>query len=206
MPSWNLCRHTPSVYTSERVSTEAWPANCSGDMYAGVPIIWPSIVTIEWLRSVSSPTALAMPKSMTLGISSPSISVTMTLDGLRSRCMMPLTWACCTARQTFSNSLSRCSRLSRARLAASVMGSPSTNSMTKYGRPLGARPASMTRATLGWSIIASAWRSASKRVMMRRDSMPALRIFSATVRLTGSDCEARKTRPNPPSPTSRSST
>ncbi|HMF12901.1 MAG TPA: hypothetical protein VKE94_11360 [Gemmataceae bacterium] len=53
---------------------------------------------------------------------------------------------------------------------------------------------------LGWSIIASAWRSASKRAITWRESMPGLMIFSATRRFTGRSCSATKTRPMPPSP------
>ena len=52
------------------------------------------------------------------------------------------------------------------------------------------RPASSTLAILGWSIIASACRSASKRAITCRVSMPGLMIFRATRRLTGSFCSA----------------
>ena len=58
--------------------------------------------------------------------------------------------------------------------------------MTKYGRPASVAPASKTRAMLTWSIIASAWRSASKRAMTWRLSMPGLMTLSATLRWTGS--------------------
>lgn len=44
-------------------------------------------------------------------------------------------------------------------------------------------------------------RSASKRAITSRESMPALISFSATVRRTGSACSARQTSPMPPSPT-----
>ena len=54
--------------------------------------------------------------------------------------------------------------------------------MTKYGRPLSVVPASSTLAIFGWSIIATACRSASKRAITCRVSMPGLMIFSATVR------------------------
>jgi hypothetical protein len=42
----------------------------------------------------------------------------------------------------------------------------------------------------GWSIIARACRSASKRAITCRVSMPGLMIFSATRRSTGSVCSA----------------
>ena len=61
----------------------------------------------------------------------------------------------------------------------SVIGTPLTSSITKYGRPASVAPASKTRAMLGWSIIASACRSASKRATTWRVSIPSLMIFSA---------------------------
>ena len=51
-----------------------------------------------------------------------------------------------------------------------------------------------------WSIRARAWRSASKRAMTWRLSMPGLMILSATLRRTGTSCSAMKTMPMPPSP------
>ena len=42
----------------------------------------------------------------------------------------------------------------------------------------------------GWSIRASACRSASKRAITCLVSMPSLMIFSATLRRTGSCCSA----------------
>ena len=49
----------------------------------------------------------------------------------------------------------------------------------------------------GWSIIASACRSASKRAITCRVSMPGLMILSATVRWIGSVCSAMNTTPMP---------
>ncbi len=63
-------------------------------------------------------------------------------------------------------------------------------SITKYGRPVSVLPASSTLAMLGWSIIASACRSASNRAITCRVSIPNLMIFSATRRRTGSRCSA----------------
>ena len=57
----------------------------------------------------------------------------------------------------------------------------------------------------GWSISASACRSASKRAMTCRESMPALISLTATSRLTGSVCWAIQTLPMPPSPICSSS-
>nr|WP_239161743.1 hypothetical protein [Acrocarpospora phusangensis] len=53
------------------------PLNCSGDMYAGVPI-GPDASVVE-------SNAFAMPKSITIGPSGP----TSTLPGLKSRCTIP---------------------------------------------------------------------------------------------------------------------
>src|SRR5262245_23970779 len=85
------------------------------------------------------------------------------------------------------------------------MGMPLTSSMAKYGRPAGVAPASSTRAMLGWSIRASACRSASKRAITCFESMPALISLTATRRLTGSVCWAIHTAPMPPSPIGSSS-
>src|SRR5215470_1704903 len=57
----------------------------------------------------------------------------------------------------------------------------------------------------GWSISASACRSASNRAMTCRESIPALISLTATRRLTGSVCCAIQTVPMPPSPISSSS-
>ena len=53
---------------------------------------------------------------------------------------------------------------------------------------------------LTWSIIASACRSASKRAITCRLSMPGLMTLRATLRCTGWVCSAMKTVPMPPSP------
>ena len=75
-------------------------------MYSGVPIICAK--PVNSVLSVSCcPIALATPKSITLTTGVPSCSVTRTLDGLRSRWMIPFWWACCTAWQTGTNSSSR---------------------------------------------------------------------------------------------------
>lgn len=80
------------------------------------------------------------------------------------------------------------------------MGTPFTSSITKYGRPVSVAPASITRAMPGWSIMARACRSASKRAITWRVSMPGLMILRATVRWIGLVCSAMKTTPMPPSP------
>ena len=52
-----------------------------------------------------------------------------------SRWMMPFWWACCTAWQTGTNSSSRWRSGSCCSSQYSVIGTPLTSSMTKYGRP-----------------------------------------------------------------------
>ena len=59
-------------------------------------------------------------------------------------------------------------------------------------------PASKTLAMLGWSIRASAWRSAPNRARTWRLSMPALMSFSATVRRTGGSARPCRPCPCPP--------
>jgi hypothetical protein len=66
-------------------------------------------------------------------------------------------------------------------------------------------PPSNTLAMFGWSIIASACRSASNRPTTCAVSMPAFSTLSATVRRTGASCAADHTVPNPPSPILRRS-
>ena len=84
--------------------------------------------------------------------------------------------------------------------SGAVIGTPRTSSITKYGRPEGVAPPSKTLAMLGWSMIASACRSASKRATTCRVSIPAFSTLSATRRRTGSVCSAMNTTPKPPSP------
>ena len=72
----------------------------------------------------------------------------------------------------------------------SVIGTPLTSSITKYGRPLSVAPPSNTRDMLGWSISANAWRSASKRATTAWVSIPGLMIFNATLRWIGRCCSA----------------
>src|SRR5436305_1836500 len=69
--------------------------------------------------------------------------------------------------------------------------------MTKNGRPEAVSPVSRTCAIFGWLIRARACCSASKRAMTCLLSMPGLRIFTATLRRTGSFCSAMKTTPKP---------
>ena len=61
-----------------------------------------------------------------------------------------------------------------------------TNSITKYGRPLAWRRRRIRCAMFGWSMRASACRSASKRAITCLVSIPSLMILKATGGCTGS--------------------
>ena len=182
------------------MSTSIAPISaCSGLMYSSVPTIAPnSVNSVLSVRRWS--VALATPKSITLGMGTPSRRVTRTFEGLMSRWMIPFWCACWIAWQTGMNSSSRSPGVRPLRSQYSVIGTPLTSSITKKGRPVSVAPASRTPAMLGWSIIARAWRSASKRAMTWPVSMPGLMTFSATLRRMGVSCSAMKTTPMPPSP------
>src|ERR1043166_6362687 len=98
---------------------------------------------VKIVLSVSgwSVVALAMPKSMTLGTGTPSWSVTRTLHGLMSRCMMPFWCACWMAWQTTMNSLSRSSVET---VLVAVVGDP--NAAHQFHHEVG--PARLGRASI----------------------------------------------------------
>ena len=157
-------------------------------MYCGVPTTPPNPVSM--VCSVSAPpVALATPKSITFGTGLSSYRAISTFDGLMSRWMTPFWCACWIAWHTGTNSSSRCFGVSLFRSQYSVIGTPLTSSMTKNGRPSWTPPSS-TLAMFGWSIIASAWRSASNRTSTCFESIPALMTLTATLRFTGSVCWA----------------
>src|ERR1017187_6034484 len=116
--------------------------------------------------------------------------------------MIAFRCACCTPSHTRANSSSLSRKVSLCRSQYSVMAIPGTYSITKYGRPSAVEPASNTLAIAGWSISASACRSAVNRATTSRVSIPARITFSATRRRTGSFCSAIHTSPMPPSPAS----
>ena len=138
---------------SVRVSTSRpLSSACSGLMYSGVPTIWAK--PVNSVLSVSRwPAALATPKSITFGTGSPSCSVDQDVGRLevavddallvgvlhrladRHEQLQPLAAA---VRWFWSQN--------------SVIGTPWTSSMTKYGRPASVAPASSTLAMFGWSI------------------------------------------------------
>ena len=115
--------------------------------------------------------------------------------------MIPFWCACCTPSQTARNRSIRSGIASLCLVANAVIVWPCTYSMAKYGRPCGVAPASNTRAMAGWSIKASACRSASNRATTCTVSIPALITFNATCRRTGRVCSASQTSPIPPWPT-----
>ena len=81
--------------------------------------------------------------------------------------MIPFWCACCTAWQTCTNSSSRCADgqvVARSQYSVIGIALHAAPSRSTAGR-VSVAPASKTLAMLGWSIIASACRSASKRAM-----------------------------------------
>ncbi len=66
-----------------------------------------------------------------------------------SRWITPFVCACCTPSQTRAKSSSRLEIDIDRASQYSVMGSPFTSSITKYGRPVGVAPASSTFAIAG---------------------------------------------------------
>ena len=100
--------------------------------------------------------------------------------------MIPFWWACCTAWQTGTNSSSRCRGVRWFWSQNSVIG----HALDQFHHevragPTAVAPPSNTLAMFGWSMIARACRSASKRATTCRVSMPGLSTFSATLRRTG---------------------
>ena len=159
----------------------------------------PNCVDIDW--SISLPAiALATPKSMTLGTGLPSIERDQDVRWLQvavdDALLMCVLHRLADGHEQFQPLSGRQPGL----VAEPFSGRPLTSSMTKNGCPVGVSPPSSTRAMLGWSIIASAWRSCSNRASTAAESMPVLISLSATLRLTGSVCLATQTSPMPPSP------
>ena len=98
------------------------------------------------------------------------------------------------------NSSSRCLALSRCESQYSVIGSPCTSSITKYGSPRSVAPASNTFAM---SVVVHQRQRLALGFEARDDLArvhPALMILSATRRRTGPVCAALYTIPIPPSP------
>jgi thiazole synthase len=148
-------------------------------------------VLVNTAIAVEASAAFAMPKSMMRGIGRPSTSETRMFEGFRSRCTTPFACACCTARHTSPKRSIRASTSSSWRSAKVVIAVPGTSSMAKYATPSSVVPASKMRAMFGWSMTASACRSASKRARAEALLRPPCTTLSATSRRTGSDCSAR---------------
>ena len=71
---------TPIAHTSLRGSASREPWTCSGDMYAGVPIIMPTAVVF-----VPADRIFEMPKSRSFGTHLPFCCARKTFSGLMSR-------------------------------------------------------------------------------------------------------------------------
>ena len=124
-------RMTPRLNTSVRWSTCS-PAACSGDPYPSDPMGTPisvrgsSGVLGMWSRSPWG-IILARPKSSTLAWPA---AVTMTFEGLMSRCMTPLAWATASASATWIAMESALSESRGRPPTSSLRVRPSTNCMT----------------------------------------------------------------------------
>ena len=103
---------------------------CSGDMYSGVPMIEPALVS---LFESGVPGPLAIPKSSTLTKSVASLRRRMkTFSGFRSRWTMPRWWAAPSARQIWRKTgTARASGMGPSRWRIRARLSPSRASMTK---------------------------------------------------------------------------
>ncbi len=163
---------------SERASA-GLPRACSGDRYCAVPIT-AAVCVIE----VESPSARAMPKSMTF---TAPVLVSMMFAGFTSRWMIPCRCEKSSASQT------------SARIDAAVRGSmgpsrrtmsrrvsPWTSSITMYGTvPIGpsVSPVSKTDTMTGWfrnAAFFASRRNRSRKLSSRARS--ARIIFTATSR------------------------
>ena len=163
-------------------------------MYSSVPTTAPNPVNSVLSVSVC-PAALATPKSITFGTGWPSYRATSTLDGLRSRWMIPFWWACWTAWQTGTNSSSRSP--GRQLVLVAVLGDRhALDQLHDEVRPAAVGGAGVEH--LG-----------DVRVVHQRQGLPlglepgehlpaspcpALMSLTATGRLTGSVCSAMQTR------------
>jgi hypothetical protein len=114
----------PQLNTSAAGPT-APPRNCSGAIQPGVPTSIPA-----WVCCRATSRARAMPKSITRGPDSDSS----TLPGFKSRCTTP---AACTADSATATPIATpCSVDSSSgppSATATLSGTPSTNSVTRYG-------------------------------------------------------------------------
>src|SRR5207253_7822648 len=84
----------------------------------------------------------------------------MTLDGLMSRWMIPFWCACWIAWHTGTNNSSRSRGVRWLSSQYLVIGTPWTNSMTKYGRPDRVAHPSNTRERWTWDLMARHCREA----------------------------------------------
>jgi hypothetical protein len=139
------------------------PRHCSGDMYAGVPMIAPA-----WVRAEASVVrSLAIPKSRIFTRSPPMTSASgtrNTFSGLRSRWTMPLACAAASVVAIW-RARRRASRIGSGPRASRVSSdSPCRNSMTRKALPSLWWPKSNT-ATMPGSTIAVAARASLKNRM-----------------------------------------
>ena len=174
-------------------------------MYSGVPTNAPK--PVNSVLSVSRcPVALATPKSITFTTGLPSYGATSTLRRLEVAVDDPLLVGVlhrpadvAEQLQPFPHSEPVLVAVVRDRLALDQL-----HHEVRAGPTASFRHRGPWRCS-GWSIRASACRSASKRARTCLESMPSLTTLTATRRWIGSVCSAIQTVPMPPSPICSSS-
>src|SRR5215472_845084 len=131
---------------------------CSGDMYRGVPSTRPSSVRMPEAET------FAMPKSTSLGVTSPSGSTERKMfAGVTSRCTTP--HACAWARADSSGTAMATASLQLSvpcRRSHFSSDSPRRSSITRTSAPSGSSSRSKTRTMLRWTSMApsfASWRN-----------------------------------------------
>ncbi len=165
MASWRATQKA-KISTAGVISP---PSICSGAMYAGVPITAPGTVSVPASpsqdlsdtssRGGASAVAAASPKSPTVTRPLRAMS---TLSGLKSRWMMPASWAAArpAPAATKTSTIACHGRLVSASQRRRSL--PSISSMAMNRREP-TTPTSCTATTLGWLSLAIAWASRSRR-------------------------------------------
>ncbi len=163
-PERHSYRITPSANWSLLASMARDSFACSGDMYWGVPSS--ALVRVS-PPSPSAPPTLAMPKSRSIGCTTPGLGTeSIKLPGLRSRWTIPAAWVAATADSTGSiRSTADVTGSASSRRRRAVNVSPSRYSITRKGAPPSI-PTSNTPTMCGCSRAAVACASWRKRAFI----------------------------------------
>ncbi len=155
-------------------------------------------VSRQALLGECTPVALATPKSMTFGVGPAVDSVTRTF-GLQVAVDDPLLVGVLHRLADGDEQLQP--GRDRQPVAVAILGDRHALDQLHHEERLAGSsvvPPSKTRAMFGWSISASACRSASNRASTASESIPILISLSATCRLTGSRLLGAVDRAHPP--------